>query len=219
MDKLKAFDLLARVIKCKATVQNYEQGAAAEMIDAMKEVPSFVNYLKKYFAGIKSKVRDGGRAHVKMLLLYDSDLENLIEMVKEEMSEFKVYLYRQEVAHDLTETSGLRIKLHTCVYIQFIMKSTFDEEVKKQVDVTLDFALLSRAIFNGEKVQISSSSFTSKGEKCPRAINVEVRSEQDLTVTSEIRKIMKSERFKKTHKVTVCFSPRYEFGQNTRMKT
>ena len=102
----------------------------------------------------RTKGIDGGRFCTKILLLHDVDLTDFFETVKEEMREFKVYLKKQTVAHHSTETIGWYIKLHADVDVRSI-KSMFDEEVKKKVDFTPDFALVNREIFNGEKSQIS----------------------------------------------------------------
>ena len=63
-----------------------------EVEDIMKEIPSFIKTLRECFWDVKTKGHSGGRVYTKMLILYDKELLNLLKMIKEDMSEFKIYL-------------------------------------------------------------------------------------------------------------------------------
>ena len=54
----------------------------------------------------QDKKHNGGRVYTTILMLYDVDLVDLIEMIKEEMNEFKIYLKEQVVSHHSTEVTG-----------------------------------------------------------------------------------------------------------------
>ena len=58
----------------------------------MKEVLSFIKSLRDFFWDIKTKGQNGSRVYVKILIMYDLDLGELIEMIKEEMSKFKLFV-------------------------------------------------------------------------------------------------------------------------------
>jgi len=68
VEKLQSYDALVRIVKYKIDIKKYEQGLA------------------------KTKGRTGGRVYTKMLILYNEDLVNLIEILKENISKFKIYL-------------------------------------------------------------------------------------------------------------------------------
>ena len=58
----------------------------------MKEVLSFIKSLKEFFWDIRTKEKDRGRVHIKMLIMHNLDLRELIKIIKEEMSEFKLFI-------------------------------------------------------------------------------------------------------------------------------
>ena len=55
------------------------------------------------------------------------------------------------------------------------MKSFFDEEIKGFIKYKLEYTLVNKAIFNREKAQQSSHSFTNKSEQQLKAIHVKIR--------------------------------------------
>ena len=61
----------------------------------------------------------------------------------------------------------------------------------------LDFTLVVKVIFSSAKANTSVQawSFVKCSEQCPKAVHIEVRDYQALEVTSELRKIIKSEVF------------------------
>ena len=99
------------------------------MKDVIKEVPSFIKILKEYFWNIKTNGYNGRRVHNQILILHDTDLADLIEIIKEDMNEFKIYLKEQAVSYHSTEMTGWCIKLHLDIDIKS-MKGFFDEEIK-----------------------------------------------------------------------------------------
>ena len=92
VEKLQSYDSLVRIMKYKIEIQKYEQGVAVELKEVMKEVPNFIKMLKEYFQDIKTKEQNSGRVYTKILLLHNADLADLIEIIKQDMNEFKIYL-------------------------------------------------------------------------------------------------------------------------------
>ena len=86
-----------------------------------------INNIREHVADVKSKGRDRGKFFSKILLLNDSDLYFLIEMVKEEMIEFKVYLHEQVVAYHSTETAGWYIQVKKLIH-KWISPQIFTSE-------------------------------------------------------------------------------------------
>ena len=74
--------------------------------------------MKEYFNEIRAKGRDGGRVCTKFLIVYDIELKNLIEIIKEDIVEYRLFIKRQEVAHHSIETTGWFIKLHPEIDLQ-----------------------------------------------------------------------------------------------------
>jgi len=152
IEKLQSYNTLVRIIKYKTDIKKCEQGVAVDKKDVMKEVPSFIKILKEYFWDAKTKGQSSGRVCTKMLMLYDEDLVDLIEMLKEYMSKFKIYLKEQAVSHYLTEITRWYIKLHPEIDMKSI-KKFFDEEMKGLIKYKPEYALVNKVIFNGEKAQ------------------------------------------------------------------
>ena len=88
----------------------------------------------------------------------------------------------------------------------------------KRIVKDLDFALVVKAIFSSTKTNTSVQawSFVKYSEQHPKAVHIEVRAYQALEVTSELRKIIKSEVFQQQYKIKVYFSPQFDFKQNGR---
>ena len=77
-----------------------------EVNNIIKEVPSFIKTLREYFWNVKTKRYNGGRVYTKLLMLHDEELLDLLEIIKEDMSESKVYVKAQAVSYYLTETTS-----------------------------------------------------------------------------------------------------------------
>ena len=71
-------------------IRKYEQGVAVKVKDIMKEVPSFIKTLREYFWDVKTKGCNGGRVYMKLLMLNSEELSDLLEIIKEDMSKFKM---------------------------------------------------------------------------------------------------------------------------------
>ena len=72
----------------------------------MEQVPTFIKSLKEYFNEIRAKERDSRRMYTKFLMVHDIELEDLIEMIKEDIVEYRLFLKRQAVTYHSTETIG-----------------------------------------------------------------------------------------------------------------
>ena len=55
--------------------------------------------MKEYFNETRAKGRDSGRVYTKLLMMHDIELEDLVEMIKEDIVEYRLFLKRQVVAH------------------------------------------------------------------------------------------------------------------------
>ena len=86
----------------------------------MKQVPTFIKPLKEYFSNIKTKGYEEGKVYTKFLIMHSVELEDLIEMIKKDMKEFRLYIKRQAVLHHSTETTKWCIKLHPEIHLQSI---------------------------------------------------------------------------------------------------
>ena len=98
-----------------------------------------------------------------MLMLHNTDVVDLIEIIKEDMNEFKIYLKEQAVSYYSIEMTGQYVKLHPDIDIKSV-KGFFNKKMKSQVKFKLDYALVNKAIFNREWAQQSLRSFASKTE-------------------------------------------------------
>ena len=163
----------------------------------MKEVPSFLKWLQKYFYKIKHNGKSGGRVNEKHYVVHNCPITDITEMLKEEFSELKLYMKPQPVQYHDTTNIGWFLELHPEVDIPRWHKY-FLVRVKGKVD-DLDFDLVVKVIFNGERdnSSVKERSFVKRYEQLPKAVHLEVRSYQALEVTSELRKITESEAFQK----------------------
>ena len=91
IDKLTMFDPDLKIIKYKAEVIKSNTSYAAEVSLVMKEVPNFVKFMREYFFEIKTKGKDRGRVYIKYLLLHNQPFAHVVEMIKEEFSNQKLY--------------------------------------------------------------------------------------------------------------------------------
>ena len=73
-------------------VRKYKQGVVVNLNNVMKEVLSFIKTLREYFWDIKIKEYNGRRVYIKLLILHDEELLDLLEMIKKDMSESKIYI-------------------------------------------------------------------------------------------------------------------------------
>ena len=62
----------------------------------IKDPPRFLKKLKEYFYQLKSKGK-GLRQFIKFHLLYNAQIEDIIETLKEEFGEIKLYIKPQAV--------------------------------------------------------------------------------------------------------------------------
>ena len=70
------------------------------------------------FWDVKTKGYNSGRVYTKLLILYNKELSDLLEMIKEDMSESKMYVKAQAVLYFLIETTGWYIKLYLDIDIE-----------------------------------------------------------------------------------------------------
>ena len=78
----------------------------------IEQVPTFIKVLKEYFNNIRTKRRDSRRIYTKLLMMCDIELEDLVEMIKKDTVEYRLFMKRQLIIHYSTETTGWFIKLH-----------------------------------------------------------------------------------------------------------
>ena len=99
----------------------------------MKEVPFFIKFLRDFFWDVKTKGRDSSRVYKKILIMHDLDLGDLIEIIKEEMSKFKLfvkknvlikylikYFYQKCIKYMLNQINHLKILLIFFILLHFI---------------------------------------------------------------------------------------------------
>ena len=91
------------------------------------------------------------------------------------------------------------------------MQTFLDQQLKEQVDFSLEIALVMKFIFNGERAQKSTRSFENRPEQLPKEIYLEVRSDQDLQVTSDDCKVIKSEKLMEIYNTKAQLYPQHEF--------
>ena len=65
----------------------------------MKVVSTFIKQIRDFFHEIKTKGRDREKVYTKFLLPYKVQIEDLIKIVKEELSNIKLYIKIQVVAY------------------------------------------------------------------------------------------------------------------------
>ena len=100
------FDPDLKILKYKVEVIKSNTGYVAEVSLVMKEVPNFVKFMREYFFEIKTKDNNRGRVYTKCLLLHNQPFADIVEMIKEEFSNQKLYLKLQAVAHHDTIIIG-----------------------------------------------------------------------------------------------------------------
>ena len=144
--------------------------------------------------------------------MHNYSITDIVEILKEEFSELKLYMKPQLVQYHDTTIIGWFVKLHPKADILRSHKF-FLVRVKRKVD-DLDFALVVKMIFNGKKANSSFQawSFVKYNKQRPNAVYIEVHSYQVLEVTSELRKITKLEAFQKQYEIKICFSPQFDFN-------
>ena len=91
-----------------------------ELSLVMKDVPIFIKQLRDFFYKVKTKGKDGGRVFTKYLIMYNLPIEDLIEMVREEMSEVKLFIKLQAVIVASEEIIGQFIKLYLEIDIKMM---------------------------------------------------------------------------------------------------
>ena len=91
-----------------------------ELSLVMKEVPTFIKYIKKFFHKVRTKRKEGGRVYIRCLILHDLLIKELIKIVKEEMSKIRLFMKPQAVILAIAETTGWFIKLHPEIDIKII---------------------------------------------------------------------------------------------------
>ena len=148
----------------------------------MKEVPTFIKYIKEFFYKVRIKGKEGGRVYTRCLILYNLLIEDLIKIVKEEMSEIRLFIKPQAVMLAMAETIEWFIKLDLEIDIK-TMQQFFREEVKKIVKFKPEFTLVVKFIFDSKKAQKITKSFMNKNDSRPKRVHVEVIREQALGVT------------------------------------
>jgi hypothetical protein len=117
----------------------------------MKEVPSFIKWIQEFFYQLQTRGKEGGRVFTKVFLIHNYKIYDIAEILREEFRELKLFLKAQPVQHHDTTTIGWFVKLHPEVHID-IYYTFLHNKVKLQVTKLL-FALVIKAIFNGEKQQ------------------------------------------------------------------
>ena len=72
----------------------------------IKEVPTFIKYIKEFFHKVKTRGKDSRRVYTKCLILHELPIEESTEMVREEMSDIRLFIKSQAVISALAETTG-----------------------------------------------------------------------------------------------------------------
>ena len=72
----------------------------------MKAVSNFIKQIKDFFHEVRTKGREGERVYTKCLLLYEVQIEDLIEMIKEQLSDVKLHMKIQVVVYNSTTITG-----------------------------------------------------------------------------------------------------------------
>jgi len=127
-------------------------------------------------------------------------------MVQEEISKIMLLIKPQKVISVSVEIIRWFIKLHPEMDIK-IIQQFFVNEVKKIVEFRPNFVLVIKYIFDEEKAQKPKNSFINKNDSRLKGIHVEDVKEQALEITSAVRKVIKSDKFKNRYNINVYFSP------------
>ena len=108
------------IVKYKAEAKKFNAGYRVDLSLVMKELPTFIKYMKEFFHKVKTRGKDGGRACTRCLILHELPIEELTEMLKEEMSNIRLFIKPQAVMLALAETTGWFIKLHPEINLKAI---------------------------------------------------------------------------------------------------
>ena len=80
------------MIKYEALVQTNASGVAVKLDQVMKEVLSFIKWIQEFFYQLQTKGKKGGRVFTKVFLMHNYEIRDIVEMLKEEFSELKLYI-------------------------------------------------------------------------------------------------------------------------------
>jgi len=92
VDKLQKLNPEVRIVKYKVELKKSNTGYGVELSLVMKEVPTFIKYIKEFFHKVRTKGKEGGRVYIRCLILHNLLIEDLIDLVKEEMSEIRLFM-------------------------------------------------------------------------------------------------------------------------------
>ena len=85
----------------------------------------------------------------RVILMHNYKIKDVVEMLKEEFRELKLFLKAQPIQYYNTVIIGWFVKLHPEVFVE-LYYNFFHNKVKLHMPKPL-FALVIKAIFNGEK--------------------------------------------------------------------
>ena len=83
----------------------------------ISDLPQFLKSLKEFFYQLKSK-NCSDCQFAKCYLMYNMELGNIIEILKEELNSYKFYTKAQSVQSTVIETTSWFMYLYPDLYIQ-----------------------------------------------------------------------------------------------------
>ena len=83
VEKVQQLDNDFRTVKYKTLISKVNNGYKIDTSEVMKEIPSFIKFIKDYFFEIKTKGKEGGRVYTKCLIMYNVKFQDLAKIVKE----------------------------------------------------------------------------------------------------------------------------------------
>jgi len=66
LDRLNRLEPEAKIVKYKVEIKKINAGVVVDKNDIMKEVPSFIRFMREYFHNICTKGKSGERVYMKL---------------------------------------------------------------------------------------------------------------------------------------------------------
>ena len=137
-------------------------------------------------------------------------------ILKDEIHKDQLYISLKHVHYWAVETLGFLLGLYPRIDIKFYTKK-FTLLIKQITKLENPmYALVLKTVFDGRKnppSNYSSRSFTPILSK-PKAIYIEAKASQSLSITSAIRTIISSPGFCKIYNDNITFIPQFEYSQD-----
>ena len=115
----------------------------------MTNLPKFLNYLQYFFHNLKKKLK-GGCQFVKIYLLDSILIKDIYKTLKEEYSEFKLWIQPQPVQELHTITTGCFMYLYLETNLNKLM-NLLKSKIKNIINEELRFLLIAKLVFTGIK--------------------------------------------------------------------